>query len=36
MIDGALQTMIDEVLPRPRKMFRPAVASAPDRRHLKA
>jgi len=35
MIDGALQTMIDEVLPPVRKMFRPAVAPVRDRRHLK-
>jgi len=34
MIDGALRTMIDEVLPRLRKMFGNAVAAGRFRRHL--
>ena len=35
MIDGALPTMIDEVLISSRKMSGPAVAPAPPNRHLK-
>jgi hypothetical protein len=34
MIDGALRTMIDEVLPRLRKLFGTAVAAGRFRRHL--
>jgi hypothetical protein len=34
MIDGTLQTMIDEVLPRSRKMFGTAVAAGRFQRHL--
>jgi hypothetical protein len=34
MIDGALRTMIDEVLMGTRKMSGPAVAPAPPKRHF--